>query len=656
MLLSLAASVGCNGTEDPKQPFEPPPLLYVTPRAVDVVAGREAVTFTALLRGASGTVAWSLEPAGVGALSAASGAFVAYLPPVAVAAATTVTLTARAAGMSDTATITVVPPASPSLTVTPGAASVLAGGEIATFEARLENGYGPIVWSIDPPGLGMLSSATGRTVSYAPPSAVEATFLVTLYASAAGLTARATIEVKRPPGRSLIVTPATAYVVAGSGPMTFTAIPVNAEGPITWSLVPVGVGILSATVGASVQYTPPSSVAARTGVTLSASAAGVMDSAAIAVWPEDTPPIAVSGRVANAIGDGMGGWQVVIGAASAVSDAEGRFTIPDVVAPYDVSVFRPGSPFVFHYVGLTGAHPLLAIDGPQAEGHVNITSPPVDYYVRAFFCSRWGCAGLDELYTGLWNVPVPAAASTTGTAYAFEYRFDDSGLTGFGESWRTEGISVSPGQVVDVALAPAGPATQGQISAQVTAPEGYEPRSWPLLECEGGDWQLTDWVPGTSAAFVVPLLPGCTPGIAGEAMGENSGVLTREYRRGLTLGESAMFELKALLLSSPPDGAVVSQSTAFSWTPLAEGVYELRVVALQGPPLGGVEYRIFTTSASAVVPDLAGYGLAPPRGGHGYWGVFARAPYASMDEWAATDRPRPVREASSVGRNFTVSP
>ena len=194
-LLSLSAMAGCGGTDDAREPFVPPPLLYVTPATAEVVAGGGAITFTALLRGAGGIVYWSLEPAGVGMLSATSGASVAYLPPSHVASTAAVTLTARTAGMSDWAAITVVPPSPPSLMVTPATACLVAGDGPTTFAAQLENALGAITWSLAPSGIGDLSATSGAAVEYTPPAAIAAPANLEVVATGAGLTSSAAVTV-----------------------------------------------------------------------------------------------------------------------------------------------------------------------------------------------------------------------------------------------------------------------------------------------------------------------------------------------------------------------------------------------------------------------------------------------------------------------------
>jgi OmcA/MtrC family decaheme c-type cytochrome len=93
-------------------PAAPAPAVAVSPAAQVVVAapGTPAVRFTARLDGVAAPVAWSISPAsGGGTLSATTSAAVDWTPPGAVAAVTTVTITASAGGQSGSATVTLQP-------------------------------------------------------------------------------------------------------------------------------------------------------------------------------------------------------------------------------------------------------------------------------------------------------------------------------------------------------------------------------------------------------------------------------------------------------------------------------------------------------------------------------------------------------------------
>lgn len=84
------------------------PSLSVSPAIATVTAGDGPTSFSAALSGASGAISWSLSPE-LGTLSSSTGPSVNYTPPAAVANEQTVTLTASAAGLSASATITVEP-------------------------------------------------------------------------------------------------------------------------------------------------------------------------------------------------------------------------------------------------------------------------------------------------------------------------------------------------------------------------------------------------------------------------------------------------------------------------------------------------------------------------------------------------------------------
>jgi hypothetical protein len=68
------------------------PSLSVSPSTTTVIAGGTAVSFTATLSNATGTVSWTLT--GPGSITPLTGTNTSYTPPAAVASATTATLTA----------------------------------------------------------------------------------------------------------------------------------------------------------------------------------------------------------------------------------------------------------------------------------------------------------------------------------------------------------------------------------------------------------------------------------------------------------------------------------------------------------------------------------------------------------------------------------
>jgi hypothetical protein len=73
----------------------------------------------------------------------------------------------------------------PTLSLTPGNATLTAGTGSANFAVILVNGKGPITWAISP-NIGSLSATTGSSTTYTPPASVTSTTTVTLTASSSG--------------------------------------------------------------------------------------------------------------------------------------------------------------------------------------------------------------------------------------------------------------------------------------------------------------------------------------------------------------------------------------------------------------------------------------------------------------------------------------
>jgi hypothetical protein len=107
------------------------PSLSVSPGTWTFVAGGAPVDFTATLANAAGTVSWALG--GPGSSNPSSGKMTRSMPPATEAASVTWTLTATSGRLTASATLTVNPP--PTLTVsgrvTDGVGSAVSGATVA---------------------------------------------------------------------------------------------------------------------------------------------------------------------------------------------------------------------------------------------------------------------------------------------------------------------------------------------------------------------------------------------------------------------------------------------------------------------------------------------------------------------------------------------
>jgi hypothetical protein len=168
------------------------PSLIVTPEAPETTSGGGPVLLSAEVQNSQGTVLWSLSPT-VGTLSGVSGPTVSYIPPATLDEVTTVTVFALLDDLRRQVVITVHP--APTLSVDPATTSVTAGSAPVPLTATLLHSSDPVTWSLSPE-VGQLSVGEGLTTDFAPPASVTIPVTVLVTASAAGLSAQATIVIQ----------------------------------------------------------------------------------------------------------------------------------------------------------------------------------------------------------------------------------------------------------------------------------------------------------------------------------------------------------------------------------------------------------------------------------------------------------------------------
>jgi len=132
---------------------------------------------------------------------------------------------------------------------------------------------------------------------------------------------------RRQPVASLTIAPATAQLVAGGSPQSFSASQTGPSAPRSWSLE--GPGKLSVTSGAMIVLTPAST-------------------------------ITVAGRVLDLLQQPLPDITVALGGQIATTDQAGQFTIPDVTVPYTLTAFSVARNAAVVYEGLTRSDPTIA--------------------------------------------------------------------------------------------------------------------------------------------------------------------------------------------------------------------------------------------------------------------------------------------------------
>ena len=468
---------------------------------------------------------------------------------------------------------------------------------------------------------------------------------------------------------SLTVSPTSQRVLAGSGAITLQASLVGDVGPVRWSLS--GPGALGAVTGEQTTFTPPASVEAETVATVTASA-GTSLSAAVQITVIPAAAMAVTGRVVGPTGVALSGLTVGIGAKTAITGADGSFSIGGVVAPYDLNVVLAGtSILVGRYEGLTRPDPtivflwLFSTDQPNTAtitGTVSGGDPvgTAGELTAAIFSTPDAHFDLTAIRVTARNNPFTlpvawfGAESITASVHVLQFKSPSPAqppteYTGYGV---LEGIPLSRGGSVegaDVTLTAPGNAA---IGGTVVPPTGYTVLSKALaVELAGLTAVPLGHVdtPDTDFAFTVPEGIPATSSVTAEAQlvgagttfARVSGIAPRQVDVSVALPSPA-------LPTSPDDAATgVTAETTFSWTPLEHGVH---FVVFNG---GGTVPAIYVVTAgtSARIPGF-------PSGSTYHWFVSGFGPFDSVDAFTAGVNLFPVLGSSfqtvSEARTFFV--
>lgn len=378
------------------------------------------------------------------------------------------------------------PPATPTLTVSPLAITVTAGGPGQAFTATLANSTNDITWTLT--GSGALSTTTGATTEYTPPATVTVQETATLTATAGTLTASATITIDPPPP-GLSISPSALAINAGDPGRTFTATLAEGTDTISWTLT--GNGSLSTDSGPTTDYTPPAMVAAQETATLTASAGSLSADALITINPGAT--ITVSGRVLKFNGDPASGISVQIDDAAGVSlrtltadvgplaatDPGGNFSFAGVTPPYTLSVVPPvGEEVPQTWANVTRPDPIVVINPfsgaatfcpTPAPGTLNVTltNPVGAGNTGRVLLVAEGISHL-ELASNVTSVSMPPGATAVTLTVPFDPSLCQPVINGR-IIYLERNVS---GAVVNTGTANVSVATGNTVNAQVTVLTG----------------------------------------------------------------------------------------------------------------------------------------------------------------------------------------
>jgi len=335
--------------------------------------------------------------------------------------------------------------------------------------------------------------------------------------------------------------------------------------------------------------------------------------------------------------------------------ADGRFSIPGVLVPYNIALLPPGEHTAVVYAGLTRADPSLlyvAFQGVSKSAWISGTVPPTSgtstSTVVVFTSGRYVIAGsAADATTGdySFNVQWRGAADTQlGRLYLLRWTADAiSGLPLSYDGYASKALVITAGSAYngnDFAAAELIDPPEQTISGTVAIPPGYNQtfrRLFLYLDAVPVYWDEVTSV-GTFS-FTVPAVSGVTFGVgvgAQDLASRSSWVIKTGISGNST--DVDLLLLPAAQLTLPANGAPdVDASTSLSWTEGGGAGVNFVYLIPDGSTSANPAFVLATTAAHTKIPDLAAEGLGLPATTVYHWAVDRVFPVASVDD-AADDR------------------
>lgn len=344
-------------------------------------------------------------------------------------------------------------------------------------------------------------------------------------------------------------------------------------------------------------------------------------------------PQTVTGVVVSSVDQPLRGIGVKItGKPPVVADDSGRFSVPDVLPPYDLTVYETGeSPSAHVFVGLSTPTPrvipawkLVTNEGGRAKvtGTIGAVSAGEGARVCVEGVTRavYGCA---EVAAGAGAYTIQPASWTDDVStvevrvHALRFKGSDGSVTSYtgygaasgtltGGSTATLDVTLGAPPATTTVTAslvpPAGMARSG-LGAGVTLPSGV------TLVVGAANASTVDLT--KPLAFLMPALPGATFTIFGAAEGAASNAIG--WEPAVAAAGTAAPKLVALpAWISPSDGA----TDLTTQTPLElDAPFGTQLTVLckpEGAGSGRPTFVVSTVKSTLTLPDLADLGLSLP--------------------------------------------
>lgn len=366
--------------------------------------------------------------------------------------------------------------------------------------------------------------------------------------------------------------------------------------------------------------------------------------------------ITVAGVAKDHTGEPIAGATVrVPGTTAVTTGADGRFSIPGVVAPYDIALLPPGANTAVAYAGLTRADPSLVylsfqLQGAPKTAFISGTVPPTlgtsTVTSLVFISGRYviGSAAADPT-TGdySFNVQWHGAADTqTGRLYLLRWTADAvSGLPASYDGYASKALVISTGSAYngnDFAATELIDPPEQTISGTVAIPPGYTQRwrrFFMFLDTVPVYWEESGSLAGTFT-YTVPAVSGVTfgVGVSAEDLASRASFFVKNRISGNSTNVS-MSLVPAPQLTQPVNGAAdVDATTSFTWSEGGGAGVNLVLVTPADATSGSPAFEVLTTAAHAKIPDLAAEGMGLPATTAYQWLVDKVFPVASVDDAA----------------------
>lgn len=368
----------------------------------------------------------------------------------------------------------------------------------------------------------------------------------------------------------------------------------------------------------------------------------------------------VHGKVVDYYRNPMKGVVIKIGDATATTDADGKFTLDDVSATYDVSLsistLRYGNQETIGwlFVGLTRRDPTLQVyrGHPYVDGDVLITTNPdtlfplPDYDQIAWaYGSTWSeyhaTTSSPAVQGGIsWEGPNQISGTVHGLRWSNAINAPHLPVGYHAQAEQALSMDVANSSTLTLNLGGSGsPLPSAMVSGTVTAPTFAERSNAVFLRyTDDAALQLVDHRDGPDTfSYLVPSsIANTSITVAATVNTSSFKPFAVAYKEGITPGTTgiALEVPSPATLVAPGHGATaVDGSTMFSWT----GADQVYLFHVESETIQDGVFYVVTTAKQARIPAAPVTNI-PLRANHGYyWDVSTHIPRATVDDATGPD-------------------